>query len=206
MKDVLGKIFGGSGKVKMMRLFLSNPETFYSTDEVSKKTKTYLELTEKELKNLLEAGFLKKKPTIVEKKIKESRKIVLKKVRAVAWKLNPTFDYIEPIKNLLFGTGIFKRDDVIKKLKDTGKLKLIIVAGVFMGSENGSTADLLVVGDKIDRRALDNAVKVMESEIGHDLRYSVFDTEDFRYRLTVYDKFVRDILDFPHEKILNDLD
>ena len=205
MTDKLGKIFGGGSRVKMLRLFLSNPETFFVTEEVSKRTKVYLDLTMKELKELFQAGFLKKKPITVEKKIKEKREILIKKVRTVAWRLNPMFDYIEPLNNLLFGSGILKRGDLVKKLKDSGNLNLVVVAGVFMGDES-SRADLLIVGDDIDKKILDSVIKNIEAEIGHELRYGVFDTEDYKYRLTVYDKFVRDVLDFPHEKILNRLD
>ena len=41
----------------------------------------------------------------------------------------------------------------------------------------------------------------MEAEIGSELVYAIFDTKEFTYRLNMYDKLVRDILDFPHEVI-----
>jgi hypothetical protein len=31
------------------------------------------------------------------------------------------------------------------------------------------------------------------------------DTEDFRYRLNAHDRFVRDLFDYPHERLINKL-
>jgi hypothetical protein len=35
---------------------------------------------------------------------------------------------------------------------------------------------------------------------------ALFDTEEFMYRLKMYDKLLRDVLDYPHEKIVNKID
>ena len=43
----------------------------------------------------------------------------------------------------------------------------------------------------------------MESEIGKELRYAFFDTQEFKYRMSIYDKLVRDILDYPHTVLVD---
>jgi hypothetical protein len=50
---------------------------------------------------------------------------------------------------------------------------------------------------------LERAIRDIESEVGKELTYAAFKTDDFIYRLGMYDKFIRDILDYPHEKILD---
>jgi hypothetical protein len=45
----------------------------------------------------------------------------------------------------------------------------------------------------------------MEADIGKELSYAVCDTADFVYRLNAYDKFIRDVLDYPHETIVDKL-
>ena len=45
----------------------------------------------------------------------------------------------------------------------------------------------------------------IEAELGKELRYAAFETLDFQYRLGIYDKLIRDILDSQHQKILNKL-
>ena len=60
---------------------------------------------------------------------------------------------------------------------------------------------MLIVGDKMKRSKIEEEVRKLEAEIGTELVYAVFDTKEFIYRLDMYDKLVRDILDFPHEVI-----
>jgi hypothetical protein len=89
-------------------------------------------------------------------------------------------------------------------LSRAGKLKLVIITGFFIQNTD-SRIDLLVVGDTLRKGTLENAIAMVEAEIGREIRYAAFDTADFNYRLKMYDKLIRDVLDFPHEKILNKL-
>ena len=59
------------------------------------------------------------------------------------------------------------------------------------------------MGDYLKPGKIDTIVRKIESEIGRELRYSICDTGDFVYRLNAYDKFVRDILDYPHDKVID---
>ncbi len=65
--------------------------------------------------------------------------------------------------------------------------------------------DAYVVFKEDSPMKLENAVKTLEAEIGKELKYVWFDTNEFTYRVSMYDKLIRDVLDFPHEKILNRL-
>ena len=64
---------------------------------------------------------------------------------------------------------------------------------------------MLVVGDNLRRSQLDRIIKNMEAEIGKELNFASFETADFQYRLGMYDKLVRDILDYPHQKLVDKL-
>ena len=55
------------------------------------------------------------------------------------------------------------------------------------------------------RHALFDLLKEIEAEVGKELSYAVFASDDFIYRLNICDKFIRDVLDYPHQKILNKL-
>ena len=87
--------------------------------------------------------------------------------------------------------------DIFKK---AGKIKLLIAAGIFIKNKE-SRVDLLVVGDRIKKTKLEEIVRKLEAEIGTELSYAVFDTKEFTYRLNMYDKLIRDILDYPNEVI-----
>lgn len=184
--DVLEKIFGSAAKVKIMRLFLFNSQSVFNVSDISKRTKVKKDTVRREVAKLEKIGLIKKRS-------------IRKRAH---WTLDPKFLYIKPLKEFLVEMGPLKHSDINQRLKKTGQLKLIIVSGVFTHNHE-SRVDLLVVGDKLKRRSLDSAVKAMEAEIGKELVYAVFDTNDFEYRMSMYDKLLRDILDYPHQKIVN---
>ena len=53
------------------------------------------------------------------------------------------------------------------------------------------------------KSAIAKALRALEAEMGKELRYAAFGTKDFSYRLGMYDKFVRDIIDYPHERLID---
>jgi len=184
--EILERIFGSIAKVKIMRLFLFNSQVGFKMDEVIRRAKVSREVARKELKNLEKVDLLKRRSVR----------------RKPMWSLDPKFLYIRPLKEFLVEMGPIKHSDIANRLRRVGKMKLIVVAGVFVHDQD-SRVDLLVVGDKIRKKALDRAVRTMESEIGKELSYAVFETPEFTYRLDMYDKLLRDILDYPHQKIIN---
>ncbi len=196
--EVLSKLFGGTDRIKIMRLFILNSTASFATKEVLERSKSSQSSGKRELNILKEAGLIKQKTLRVE----GSRG---RKVTVTAWSLNQAFPFLNPLKQLLFNTELFKRDEIIRRFRGVGRIKVIITAGIFINNED-SRADLLVVGDELRKSAIDKVVKSMEAEIGRELSYGVFETEDFRYRISVCDKFVRDILDYSHKKLLNKLE
>ena len=43
----------------------------------------------------------------------------------------------------------------------------------------------------------------LEAELGREIRYASFATEDFRYRTGVYDRLLRDVFDYPHRLLID---
>ena len=66
-----------------------------------------------------------------------------------------------------------------------------------------SRLDLLVVGDAIRRGAMESTIRMLEAEIGKELTYAIFETPEFLYRANMYDKLVRDVIDYPHERVID---
>lgn len=200
--DVLAKLFGSEAKVKIMRLFLFNPDQPFSRNNISARAKVSLPVVRHETVRLRKMGMIKGKRFVVTNTVKRGKKLVLKKKKEGGWILNPAFPYLPAIRNLLINTVLVKNSDILKRLNTVGKMRLIILAGTFIQDED-SRVDLLVVGDNIRFAPLESAIRILESEIGKELRYAAFETGDFRYRLGIYDKLIRDILDYPHQKLLD---
>lgn len=198
----LGKLFGSEAKVRIIRLFLSNPDTGFEVKDVALRTRTSIKTVRSELNGLAQAGFIKKKSFIKEETVKRGKKEILKKKRVQGWFYAVSFQYREALRNLVLDTEFVDLADLGKKLKSYGKIKLVLAAGVFTQNPE-SRLDLLIVGDELRRQSIDTMVRALEAEIGQELAYAVFDTPDFLYRANMYDKLVRDVIDYPHEQVID---
>ena len=172
-----------------------NPDTIFSKAAIERRSKVSSSTVNRELRHLFDVKFVKSKIAVATAEGQGKVK---------GWQLDKTFQLLTPLRNLLFTTEPFTREEIVRKFKNGGRIKLIVTAGVFIQDEN-SRADILIVGDNLNKRIIDNTLHSMEAEIGRELVYGVFETEDFKYRLTVYDKFVRDLLDYPHNVVLDKL-
>jgi hypothetical protein len=177
-------IFGSGAKVRVMRLFVFNPGVIYDTNEVSQRTQEKKIVVSRELRNLAKAGLIRK--------------------RAKGWMLNSSYIYLGALEHFLIDASPMSERELIKKIGRTGTIKLIIISGVFLHDKE-ARVDLLVVGDHLKKGMLMQAISSIEAELGREIRYASFETDDFLYRLGLYDKLVRDILDLNHKKIVNKL-
>jgi hypothetical protein len=200
--EILGKLFGGQARIKVIRLFLFNPDQVFTVELISEKAKVGSKEVKKELHLFETIGLVRVKTSSkkVEKEIKGKKTEVTKKEDG--WILNGAFPYLLPLQGLLIRTALLHDEEIVKKLDKVGKLRLVVIAGVFIQNFE-SRVDLLVAGDGLKKGKVDKVVKEIEAEIGKELRYAVFETPDFKYRLGMCDKLIRDIFDFPHKKILN---
>ncbi len=201
--DVLDKLFGGSPKVKVMRLFLFNRGEVFDSKDIAKRAKITTDCARSVSQNLEKMGLVKKRTFFKESNSKKPKKKgAVKKIKTKGWFLDEDFPFLKPLQNILINVDPCNQADLMQKFSNVGKIKLLIISGVFI-QEWDSRIDLLLVGDKLKRSSVDNVVRTLESELGKELRYTVLDTDQFEYRLSVFDKLVRDVLDYPHRVIVD---
>ncbi len=206
MDNVLEKLFGSLARVKIIRLFLQNPSDLFNQKEISHRLKINANLFRREISLLEKIGFIKHKTANIDTIIKlKNGKLKNRKKKIQGIGLNEMFPFLAPLKNLFLNTPVFNKEKLVRSLKNSGNIKLIILSGVFLQKDT-SGADLLLVGDSIKKAIAEKALKKAESEMGKEIVFAVFDTKEFLYRFSMYDRFIRDILDYPHEKILDKLD
>ncbi len=189
--ETLSKLFGSETKVKIMRLFLFNSDKVFGVNEIVDRVKSNHSKVRRELSTLEKVDFVR-------------RRASQKNRNGYGFAMNTQFPYLLPLQNFLINTEPLQPKELVKKLTKLGSIKMLVVAGVFI-QDPESRADILMVGDGVKKGALENMMKDLESEIGKELKYAYFTTEDFKYRLSMFDKLTRDILDYPHKKILNKL-
>lgn len=184
MTKSVSHIFGGEAKVKIMRLFIFNPDSVYEARTISERTKERPTLVRKRLNELMKAGLLKK--------------------RSRGYTLDREYPYLKALENFLIDAGPITDKEIVKKLSRTGTIKLILVSGIFL-HDHESRVDLLIVGDHLKKGKIVSAISAIEAELGKEIRYAAFETADFHYRFGMYDKLILDILDSKNHKILNKL-
>ena len=69
--------------------------------------------------------------------------------------------------------------------------------------EDDARVDLLIVADKIKEKTLKSEIAKLESHIGKEISYLDLSPEEFSYRLSMYDRLLRDILDRPYKVLID---
>lgn len=197
--EALEKLFGSSARIKILKFFLFNTGELFEKSTISSRTKVSSSILQKELNLFEKIGLIKKRNFFI---TKEKRGGKIQKIRTKGYETVIEHKLFIPLQNLLVKNSPMSSNTLVQRLSRHGKLKLIIGAGVFI-QDTDSRVDLLIVGDEIKENTLKNTIAVLESEIGKQLRYTVLTVQDFKYRLGVYDKLVRDILDYPHQIFLD---
>ncbi|OGZ11200.1 MAG: hypothetical protein A2942_03745 [Candidatus Lloydbacteria bacterium RIFCSPLOWO2_01_FULL_50_20] len=201
--DILAKLFGSSARVKLMRLFLMNPEDVFDYAEMAKRSKVLGSGLRKEVGLLAGVGLIKLRVMVKMRPKPSGKDGELEKRKINGYGVDVHFPYLTALRALVTEIALGK-EDVAARFRNCGQLKLIIVAGIFIDEAN-SRVDILLVGDKLKKPVIEGALRRLEAELGKELTYGVIDTPDFEYRFGIYDKFIRDILDYPHLVVLNKL-
>ncbi|MDO8471345.1 MAG: hypothetical protein Q7S49_01930 [bacterium] len=187
-EPTLDALFDSPIRVRLLKLFLYNPDRDCESGSVSKKLNLKLFQSNKNLNDLTNIGFL------VCKNLKNKK----------TFKVNCNFEFYNELRELIAKASPASKEKMLNRLKGLGQIKLALLAGVFVNSDT-SQADLLVVGDNVKPAKFNNFIKNLEAEIGKEISYALMTTKEFYYRHGMYDRFIRDLLDFKHEKLINKL-
>lgn len=195
---ILEKLFGDEVKIKIMRFFLFNPTGLFDLSDIKDRLRIREREAKKHIAILSRYGMIERKKFFKTSIFHGAEK----KSQASGWILSQNFPYIDAFQAFFIDLTPIKREDIVHKLNRVGKIKLLILSGVFL-NEWDTRVDILIVGDGLKKRSLESVIKSLEFEIGRELKYAAFETKDFNYRLGMYDKLIRDILDYPHDTIIN---
>lgn len=184
--ESLGKIFGSPARLKTLRLFLFNQHASLTLLEIAERTKLAKDAARREVVELFSAGLLRKKGSGA----------------VTRYQANPRFEHFAALDTFIRETTNVRKENILRPLKRAGTLQLVALSGFFTGIVEPQI-DLLVVGDRLDERALSVAVRSLEAELGREIRYASFAAADFRYRRGVYDRLLRDVFDYPHRVLID---
>ena len=187
-EPTLDILFDSPVRVRILKLFLYSPEVSFEPKTILKILNISSAAINKHLKCLKEIKFVDQK-TIKNGKV---------------FKINPNFYFYNELRELVFRASPISKEKILKRLKSLGGIKLAVLSGIFLNLDNSYT-DLLLVGDKVNSSKFNRFLKELEAEIGKEINCALMTVKEFDYRYNMYDRFVRDVLDFKHEKLINKL-
>ncbi len=179
---MIDALFGSKTRVKLLHLFLNNPNRAFYVREITRKIDEQINSVRRELANMLSIG-------IVQSDNSNNR---------LYYEVNQAYTHYEPLK-AIFGDGASTTvatespsSDWSKRLKPLGDVRLALLAGgLVRGSK--TDVDVLLIGS-LNKTQAKKFIKDMEDEEGRSLNYTIMTYEDFYYRLSIKDRFVTDII------------
>lgn len=200
--ETLSTLFGSTLRVKMIRLFLFNPETVFDFDQLVEKMVVKPRCIEEEVSFFKKLGLIKSTKVTKLVTVKKGKKIVTKKKKIGAWSMDQKFKYVDALTDFMIKTHSVENKAILKKIERAGRVKAVLVSGVFTRTPE-ARLDIFVVGDNIKDSSMNKIIKSIESDMGKDIKYAVLSVPDFSYRKSMNDKLVRDVFDYPHQVLLD---
>ena len=195
---------GNPTRARVLRALMQSEHEVFTPARLGTRARVPKQAAARELSALRAMGLVrtgKAVPVEVVSIGKTSKKAGKRKPETV-WFLDPHFPHLRALSAFVHAVSPLQHDEVLETLKRSGKLSAVILSGFFVGDASRPT-DILVAGEQVNQRRLEASMKSLEPLFGREVRYAAFTTPEFRYRLTVQDRLVRDTLDFPHVVLLD---
>jgi len=201
MNDFLSLLLANQSRARVIRTFISNESERMSVATIARRSGVSPRAAKLEITALLKMKLISQSKHMVP--AIEGKKRAKKRMRTEdVWGLVVENKYVRALTSFVHEVSPAQYQDVERALKSTGRLSTVILSGLFVGDPS-RPADLIISGDSVNERRVEKAVRTLEPKFGREIRYTILSTPEFRYRLTVQDRLLRDVLDFPHRILIN---
>lgn len=180
------QLFGSKTRVKLMKLFLENPDRRFYVRELTRLSDSLINSVRRELNNLVELRLVVEE--VSSEKEPEKKTINARKY----YRLNPKNLFRQDLLNLFLKGKILMEKKFIDRIKRVGEIKYFCLGGSFVEDLKAST-DLLLVGDFDKEKAL-KVLKEFEKEIERPINYTVMDENEYDLRRDIADSFLDSII------------
>jgi len=180
---ILKALFSSQTRVKLLSTFLLHPEEEYFIRELTRLLHEQINSIRRELENLRRVGLVKARH----------------RNRKKYYHVDTDFPLYNELRGI-FTKEIQAESPIVASLKKLSGIKLILLAGSFVGSE--SKVDLLIVGDM--KKEMLEALLLQDPNL-KNVKYSIFSEGDFLYRLSLKDRFVTEILSDPRHMLITNM-
>ena len=201
---MIDALFGSKTRVKLLKLFLNNPDSSYYVREITRLIDEQINSVRRELSNMLKIGIITSEN--VENKL--------------YYKVNQMYPHFIPLRaifsdeeipiaevqaakisgNTKDSTSTFSSSDSNPEVKYYNKIfegltgaHAIVIAGKLVRG-SASPIDILIIG-QVPNTKLKTIIKSIERREEIEVNYTVIAPEEFHYRISVRDRFIGEILD-----------
>ncbi len=185
---MLNHLFSSKTRVKLLTLFLKNPQKAYYVRELTRKIQERINSVRRELENLTKLGLIS---TLSSKSKKQRKKY---------YQVNDSFILFEELRSLILKAEILSPTKLRKQIEKLGRIKLAMLTKSILQPASREV-DLLLVG-KISRPRLDKFIKKFQRDQAREINYTVMDRGEFEDRKRLKDGFLEKILANEYMKIV----
>jgi len=200
---MIEQLFGSKTRVKLLRLFFSNPNRSFYVREITRIVDEQINSVRRELANLLSLGIITSDSS--------NNKLY--------YEVNQKCDHFDALRSMFSELAVEEstvteektdkpmkkndKPDVQKTNPDTdsktvelpeakhwekaGNIVGIAYSGVYTRDES-SGVDILIIGNAVVSK-IESVVASLEKEKNRELRYAVIEPDEWKYRRQVRDKF-----------------
>ncbi|HKX23986.1 MAG TPA: transcriptional regulator [Candidatus Saccharimonadales bacterium] len=176
---MIDALFGSKTRVKLLHLFLNNPNRAFYVREITRKIDEQINSVRRELANMLSVGIIKSDSSN----------------NRLYYEINQEYQHYEPLRAIFADSHLQSEvaasgevNDWSKRLKPLGDVRVAIFSGSLVRGSS-SELDVLLAGD-LNKTQAKRFFKELEEEEGRSLNYTVMSYEDFYYRLSIKDRFI----------------
>lgn len=186
---MIEQLFGSKTRVKLLRLFYSNPNRSFYVREITRKVDEQINSVRRELSNLLKIGIISSDTTN----------------NRLYYEVSQEFEYFIPLAQIFGNADIVVTEEAnsdsdvvvvkpktadpeVEAIADLGNVELALYTGQFTRDES-SGIDMLIVGD-VNQTKLQKFMKDLEEKEKKEIRYVLFTADEFAYRRQVKDRFI----------------
>jgi hypothetical protein len=185
------QLFGSKTRVKLLRLFYSNPNRSFYVREITRKIDEQINSVRRELSNLLSMGIIASDTTN----------------HRLYYEVNQSYEYYQPLSVIFGGAEMVMEsgeevvaapptkkqvDPEVAELLALGNIEAALYTGQFTRDES-SGIDMLIVGD-VNQTKLHKFMAALEEKEKKEIRYVVMTADEFSYRRQVKDRFITTVL------------
>jgi hypothetical protein len=191
--ETLETLFSSAARVRILRTFLFQPQKTFSASDIADRTDVASTTARSHAEDLTAIDLLQE----VEIKYYTNGQSV------AGWQLNLNSNLRRPLHEIILRNQDITPEDIKNRLERVGDLSLLVLSGIFSGTDD-RPVDVLIVGTDVDSTKLSRSLTRIEKTFGTELSYTHLTREEFDYRHNAYDRLIRDVLDYPHHVLIDE--